>query len=427
MMIEKLYQIFLNSAGISTDTRTLNKGDIFFALKGPNFNANAYAGRALDGGAVIAVIDDPSYEIQGKTILVKNVLLTLQQLSAFHRSKLSIPVLAITGSNGKTTTKELVNTVLSRKYRVTATLGNLNNHIGVPLTLLSIADTDEMAIIEMGANSLGEIAMLCKIAQPTHGLITNIGRAHTGLFGGLEGVIRAKSELYDYLIKNDGEVFINQHQPVLMNMAKRFSHPVFYPDKNSFYSCTFISANPFVSLETEEGLELNTRLIGRYNFDNIATALCVGKYFGVNPGKAYQAIGSYIPHNNRSQVLDNECCQIILDAYNANPSSMKVVLETFADMQGDKKAVILGDMLELGDDSASEHTQIGKLARKYNFTQTLFVGEDMAYAAKSCPGSVYFKNKSALIGFLKEKDFDQYKILIKGSRGMALEDIVGFI
>ena len=426
-MIGKLYQRFLDSPGISIDTRSLKDGDIFFALKGPNFNANAFAGRALDSGAILAVIDDPSYEIKGKTILVKDVLATLQQLATYHRDQFNIPVLAITGSNGKTTTKELIQAVLSEKYNVAATPGNLNNHIGVPLTLLSISDRAEVAIIEMGANQLGEIAMLCQIAKPTHGLITNIGKAHTGLFGGFEGVIRAKSELYDYLIKNSGIVFINQHQSILMNMSKRFSQPVFYPDVDGYYSCIFSGADPFVSLETEEGLKLNTHLIGYYNFENIATALCIAKYFDVSTEKAHRAIETYIPQNNRSQIIDKECCQIVLDAYNANPSSMKAVLETFASMPGEKKAIILGDMLELGDDSEAEHTQIGKLTSESGFTRSIFVGKDMAYAAKNCPGSLYFENKSALIEFLKENNFDQYSILIKGSRGMALEELVDYI
>jgi len=426
-MIGKLYHSFLDSPGISTDTRLLKDGDIFFALKGPNFNANVFADRALENGATLAVIDDPCYEIKGKTILVKDVLTTLQQLATYHRDQHNIPLLAITGSNGKTTTKELIHAVLSEKYSVTATPGNLNNHIGVPLTLLSITDQAEVAIIEMGANQLGEIAMLCQIAKPTHGLITNIGKAHTGLFGGFEGVIRAKSELYDYLIKNNGIVFINQHQHLLMNMSKRFSQPVFYPDTDGYYSCIFSGADPFVSLETEEGLKLDTHLIGHYNFENIATALCIAKYFDVSTEKAHRAIETYIPQNNRSQIIKKECCQIVLDAYNANPSSMKAVLETFASMPGEKKAIILGDMLELGDDSVAEHIQIGKLTSESGFTRNIFVGKDMAYAAKNCPGSLYFENKSALIEFLKENNFDQYSILIKGSRGMALEEVVDYI
>lgn len=426
-MIENLYQIFLKSTGISTDTRSLGEGNIFFALRGPKFNANAYAAQALQNGAALAVIDDPTYLLDDKTLLVNDVLSTLQQLASHHRDQFDIPVIAITGSNGKTTTKELTHEVLSQKYRVTATRGNLNNHIGVPLTLLSISEKTELAIIEMGANRLGEIAALCKITRPTHGLITNIGKAHTGLFGGFEGVVRAKSELYDFLLKNNRVVFINQRQDVLMNMAKRFKNPVLYPEPDGYYQCTFIKADPYVHIKTDEGAEISTHLIGKYNFDNIATALCVGNYFDVNPQKALQAIKSYIPQNNRSQIFKKDCCTLMLDAYNANPSSMRVALKAFAAMPGKKKAIILGDMFELGDDSPSEHAQIGTLAGKYGFTKTIYVGKDMQYAAKNCPGSIYFNDKPGLVDYLKENTFDQFNILIKGSRGMALEEIVKYI
>ncbi len=426
-MIENLYSEFLGSTGISTDTRTIKNGNIFFALKGPNFNANAFAGKALEKGASLAVIDDKTYVVQGKTILVDDVLETLQQLARHHREHFDIPVLALTGSNGKTTTKELAYAVLSEKYRVTATRGNLNNHIGVPLTLLSIDDDTELAVIEIGANRPGEISSLCDIARPTHGLITNIGRAHTGLFGGFEGVIRAKSELYDHLLKTDGVVFINQRQDILMNMAKRFKNPVYYPEPGGYYHCTFVDARPYVRVTTEEGRLLATNLVGAYNFDNIATALCLGKYFGVDPGKASRAIESYIPQNNRSQIIKKEHVIIMLDAYNANPSSVPAALEAFDALPGKKKAIILGDMFELGEESLAEHAQIGKLTVKYDFVKKIFVGRDMRYAAVNAPGSLYFDGKPALITYLKENSFKGYNILIKGSRGMALEEIVKYI
>lgn len=426
-MIENLYSEFLKSTGISTDTRSIEKGNIFFALKGPHFNANAFAEKALEKGAALAVIDDHAFAIPKKTILVEDVLTTLQRLAGYHRDQFDIPVLAITGSNGKTTTKELAYAVLSEKYRVTATRGNLNNHIGVPLTLLSIDKSTELAIIEMGANRLGEISMLCGIARPTHGLITNIGRAHTGLFGGFDGVVRAKSELYDHLLKNNGIVFINQRQDILMNMAKRFRDPILYPGRGGYYQCTFIDARPYVKLKTEEGRILSSNLIGAYNFDNIATALCLGKYFGVDPAKAQQAIESYIPQNNRSQIIKKDHVTIMLDAYNANPSSMQAALEAFSALPGRKKAVILGDMFELGDDSPAEHAQIGQLASKYDFVKKIFVGKDMQYAAENAGKSLYFEDKPSLITYLKETPFDEYTILIKGSRGMALEELVDYI
>ncbi len=427
MMIENLYSEFLKSTGISTDTRSIKKGNIFFALKGPNFNANAFAKKALENGAMVAVIDDKAFSIPEKTILVEDVLTTLQQLARYHRDHFDIPVLAITGSNGKTTTKELAYAVLSEKYKVTGTRGNLNNHIGVPLTLLSIDKDTELAIIEMGANRPGEISLLCDIARPTHGLITNIGRAHTGLFGGFEGVIRAKSELYDYLLKHDGMVFINQRQEILMNMAGRFRHPILYPDRGGYYQCTFIAADPYVKLKTEEGRILRSHLIGAYNFDNIATALCLGKYFGVNPMKTQQAIESYVPQNNRSQIIKKDHITIMLDAYNANPSSMKAALEAFNALPGRKKAIILGDMFELGKESPAEHAQIGKLAGKYDFDKKIFVGKDMRFAAENTAESLYFEDKPSLIAFLKENSFNAYTILIKGSRGMALEELVEYI
>ncbi len=426
-MIKNLYRKFLEGTGISTDTRSIKEGNLFFALKGPNFNANAFAKKALKKGASLAIIDDRAYDIPGKTLLVRDTLSTLQQLARYHRQQLKIPVIAITGSNGKTTTKELVRAVLSQKYKVVATAGNLNNHIGVPLTLLSIDENTDLAIVEMGANHTGEIASLCNIALPTHGLITNIGRAHTGLFGGFEGVIRAKSELYDYLLKNNGVVFINQRQPVLMNMAQRFKDPVLYPGEDGYYHCTFIDATPYVRLKTGEGEILNSRLIGAYNFDNIATALCLGKFFRVDPGKTLRAIEAYVPQNNRSQILRKKGITIMLDAYNANPSSMEAALEAFNALPGEKKAVILGDMFELGDDSPPEHERVGTLTGKYDFDQKIFVGKDMRYAAEKVPDSRYFEDKPGLISFLKNKSFEGYSILIKGSRGMALEEIADYI
>lgn len=426
-MIEKIYPIFLESTGICTDTRSISEGNLFIALHGPNFNANKFAKQALDQGAICSIIDDNSFAIPGKTIFVEDGLTTLQELARIHRKNLKIPILGITGSNGKTTTKELVHAVLDTTFNTYATKGNLNNHIGVPLSVLSITKEHEVAIIEMGANHLGEIAFLSSIARPTHGLITNIGKAHTGLFGGFEGVIRAKSELYDFLIKNKGKVFINQNQEILMNMSKRIKEPVFYPNSGGYYSCEFVSADPFVELKTENGGLIKTNLVGAYNYDNIATALCVAKYFNVQDKKANEAVANYTPSNNRSQIIRKHGNSIILDAYNANPSSMEKALENLANMNSSQKIAIVGDMFELGDDTQAEHSQVGKKIKELNIQNAIFCGESMRFAYEAFGHGNYMKTKDLLIAYLKENKFSDATILIKASRGMALEDIVEYL
>jgi UDP-N-acetylmuramoyl-tripeptide--D-alanyl-D-alanine ligase len=314
MNIQDLYGKYLESSGISTDTRTIPEGSIFFALRGDRFNANEFAKDALVKGAHYAVIDDKKYALSDAYIVVEDVLKTLQQLARIHRDHLKIPVVGLTGSNGKTTSKELLKAVLDCKFRTHATKGNLNNHIGVPLTLLAIDSSVEMAIVEMGANHLGEIALLCEIANPSHGFITNIGKAHVGTFGGFENIIRAKSELYQHLISKDGAVFINSQNQILANMSKRFNSPLFYPAKGDYYHAELIAADPFVRLQAENGDEIKTNLIGGYNFENMAAALCIGKYFGVEETKANQAIADYTPANMRSQVIIKCSNTIILDA-----------------------------------------------------------------------------------------------------------------
>lgn len=426
-MIEKIYQFFLESTGICTDTRGLSEGNLFVALNGPNFNANKFAAQAIEQGAVSAVIDDDAYSISGKTLLVKDGLHALQELAKLHRKTLDIPIIGITGSNGKTTTKELAYAVLSSTYNTFATKGNLNNHIGVPLSLLSISKDHEIAIIEMGANHLGEIAHLSSIARPTHGLITNIGKAHTGLFGGFEGVIRAKSELYDFLIKNQSKVFINQNQEILMNMSKRIKNAIFYPNAGSYYPCSLIGADPYVEIKDDLGNSVKTNLLGIYNFDNIATALCLGKYFKVPEEEANQAIASFIPENNRSQIIKKGTNTIILDAYNANPSSMEKALENLAQMNASHKVAIVGDMFELGDDTKSEHQRIGELLKKFKINNAVFCGESMKYAYESFGKGVYMQTRELLMIHLKENNFSDSTILIKASRGMALENIVEYI
>jgi UDP-N-acetylmuramoyl-tripeptide--D-alanyl-D-alanine ligase len=386
-MIQDLYKRFVSSTGISTDTRKIEPGNIFFALKGPNFNANKFAQKALSSGASMAVVDEEKYATSTNTIQVNNVLHTLQELANYHRQQLKIPVLGITGSNGKTTTKELIKTVLTKKYKCQATQGNLNNHIGVPLTILSLDKDVEIAIVEMGANKLGDIRELCQIAEPTHGIITNIGKAHTEGFGDFEGVLRGKSELYHWLIQHEGLVFI------------------------------------WVTLENEGKDIIRTHLIGRYNFSNIAAALCIGKYFGVDPGKASAAVSQYVPSNNRSQVLSIGTNTIILDAYNANPDSMSAAIENLSNMDGDNKVLILGDMFELGSLTEEEHRKIGELTASGSFDEVIFCGERMQYAFEANKSARYFKTRTELENYIESCIFEDSVLLIKGSRGMALEVI----
>ncbi|MDX1627046.1 MAG: UDP-N-acetylmuramoyl-tripeptide--D-alanyl-D-alanine ligase [Fulvivirga sp.] len=423
-MRSKLYQHFLKYPKICTDTRKIEPDCIFFALRGPNFNANEFAEEALEKGASLAVVDQEKFKNGDRYMLVDNVLETLQELAKHHRQRLTIPIIGLTGSNGKTTTKELINAVLSQEYNVYATKGNLNNHIGVPLTILSIRPDHEMAIVEMGANHVGEIQQLCEIAQPTHGMITNIGKAHLEGFGGIEGVIRGKSELYHHLIQNEGEVWINSQNEILSNMAKRFSKPMFYPSKEDFYHCKLLHETPYVVIQTEEGETVTTHLVGKYNFENIAAALCIGKYFKVSSQKAHQAIEAYNPSNNRSQVIKKGDNTIILDAYNANPSSMRSALENLWTVSNKHKVVILGDMKELGEDSEEEHQLVGQMLSEHNLSGIYLLGPEMKAAKNKLPQAFHTEDKKELLSELKNQKFKKTAILIKGSRSMALEEVM---
>ena len=423
-MIKALYEKYLSCAGVSTDTRSISPDTLFFALKGPNFNANAYAGKALEKGAKYAVIDEEKYQVNERFILVEDVLTTLQQLANHHRRQLRIPFIGINGTNGKTTTKELLNAVLGKKYKIQATKGNLNNHIGVPLTLLSVSTDTEIAVIEMGANKVGDIAELCHIAEPAYGLTTNIGKAHLEGFGGFDGAIRGESELYHYLIQTGGTAFINSQDPILANMSKRFENPLFYPAANDYYHCELLGADPFIVYRDEQGNEVPTQLLGTYNFNNIAAALCIGKYFNVPAEAANEAVKAYNPTNKRSQIVKKGSNTIILDAYNANPDSMKAAIENLQHMKASKKVVILGDMYELGEDTEKEHYELGKLLANSGFDQMLLCGKYMQVAADACPPSEYFSEKKALEEYLQNKTFAHATLLIKASRGMALETLV---
>ena len=430
MNIEQLYQLYKNATGVSTDTRKIDQGDLFFALKGPTFNGNEFAANALALGASAVIVDEPTYVVRGdkRYILVEDVLKSLQQLAHHHRNVLNIPLIAITGTNGKTTTKELVSIVLAQKYKVKATVGNLNNHIGVPLTLLSMGEDTQIGVVEMGANKIGDIQELCEIAAPSHGLITNIGKAHLEGFGSLDGVLRAKTELYQYLRSTGGTVFINTGNPILANVAKRFEQPVLYPQAGGFYECTLVEANPFVHFKTKDGQVHHTKMLGAYNFDNIATALTVGAFFGVEETAAIRTIGEYIPSNMRSQLIEKRSNLILLDAYNANPSSMEEAIKAFGKMTGKKhKMIILGDMYELGKSEVEEHQKIGSLLSQMDIEKICFTGKLMQHALSQTPRGLYFPDPFSLRNWLQDSRLEDYLILIKGSRGMKLEGLVDFI
>jgi UDP-N-acetylmuramoyl-tripeptide--D-alanyl-D-alanine ligase len=427
MEIEKLYGYYLESRKVSTDTRKIDPGSVFFALKGDKFNANEFASQALEKGASYVVIDEVEYKSDERCIVVSDVLTTLQDLARYHRSQLNIPVVGLTGSNGKTTSKELVSVVLNQKFKTYATRGNLNNHIGVPLTLLAIDPTFEMAVVEMGANHVGEIALLSSIANPTHGFITNIGKAHIGTFGGFDNIIRGKSELYQHLITANGTVFINSSNEILNNMAKRFKAPVFYPCAGDYYHCELLGADPFLKVRAENGEDVATNLVGSYNFENVAAALCIGKYFGVDPALANQAIRDYAPANMRSQLLQKEGNTIILDAYNANPSSMKAAIDNIASMKVTSKVLILGDMFELEEEAEEEHRSIGRQLKANAFDKVILCGKLMKSARAEYPEALLFESKDGVVEELNKNPIRNSVILVKASRGIGLETIVDFI
>jgi UDP-N-acetylmuramoyl-tripeptide--D-alanyl-D-alanine ligase len=418
--IKSLYEKYTECSGVCIDTRRISAGNIFFALKGPNFDGNKYAAKALSNGAKYAVVDDRSLENHPHMVLVEDGLKALQQLAKYHREFFTGPVLGITGSNGKTTTKELIMRVLATSFRIHATVGNLNNHIGVPLTLLSMdVHHADIAIIEMGANHLGEIASYCEIAQPTHGIITNIGSAHIGEFGGQENLIRAKSELFDFIRNNRGTVFINMEDRVLNNMSKRFENPELFPGNNF----VLISSSPYVKYKNKEGVEHNTHIVGKYNFMNASAAMAIGTFFGVNEVKAYDALDSYEPDNNRSQIIKLGSNTIILDAYNANPDSLEAALQNLQSFKESKKMALIGDMKELGDYSKKEHQNIFDLVDKIDTIETFFVGDEFAQALKDQSASL-FPYVEDLIDYLKVNPISNSVVLIKGSRSMTMEKLI---
>ena len=413
MKIKKIYELYSKHFLVDTDTRNIRKDTLFFAIRGDNFNGNEFAEKALKLGAKYAIVDEEKYNIHPNTILVNDVLNTLQKLANYHRNVLKIPIIGLTGSNGKTTTKELINVVLSKKYNTTATKGNLNNHIGVPLTLLSMTPKTEIGIVEMGANHQKEITFLCGICEPDFGYITNFGKAHLEGFGDIEGVIKGKSELYTFIEKNNKKVFINPEDAIQIEKTKNIN--AIYFDKEIH----FLAANPYVKLSFSTK-SIQSNLIGKYNYTNIAIACTIGNYFKIAKADIKDALENYIPDNNRSQIIKTPLNKIILDAYNANPSSMQAALENFETLNEPCKTVILGDMFELGTDGLKEHQSIVDFVKKLNVDHAYFVGENFLQT-----GTInHFKTFEDLEKYLKNNPLKHQSILIKGSRGMRLERLL---
>ena len=417
MKIQDIYHLYSKNYLVDTDTRNIRENTLFFALKGANFNGNKFAEKALKLGARYAIVDEEEYNTQPNIILVDNVLETLQELAKYHRTLLKTTIIGLTGSNGKTTTKELINVVLSKKHKTTATIGNLNNHIGVPLTLLTMTPETEIGIVEMGANHQQEIAFLCSLCKPNFGYITNFGKAHLEGFGGIEGVIKGKSELYTFLEKNQQSAFINPKDPIQVDKTSNINTIPF--DEH----LKFLEVNPFVKLSFNSN-HIQSKLIGKYNYTNIAIACTIGRYFEVTDAHIKSAIEGYTPDNNRSQIIIKASNKIILDAYNANPTSIKAALENFDAIEATHKTVILGDMFELGATRLEEHQNIVDLVENLAFDNSYFVGENF-YQTKT--KNQLFKTFEDFVVFLKRNPLQQQSILIKGSRGMRLERLLAFI
>jgi len=427
MELNQIHKLFLACSAVSTDTRNISQNAFFFALKGPNFNANTFAAQALESGARYAVIDEVVQPINNSFILVENVLKTLQDLARFHRDYLGLPVVALTGSNGKTTTKELINAALKQRFKTIATIGNLNNHIGVPLTLLSMNADTEVGVVEMGANHANEIALLCSIAKPNVGYITNFGKAHLEGFGSEQGVLVAKSELYDYLKANKGLIIMNSDDVKQEKQVGRYSNTFSFSEyKQASVNISLLDSQPFLNVSLVD-IVIKTHLVGVYNFHNIAAALAVGSFFNLTPQQLKSGIEAYVPANNRSQIIQQNSNQILLDAYNANPSSMEVALENFKGTQNSNKLAILGDMFELGANSAKEHLEIVNQAILtkgcvFYFIGSLFFEQKIAHST-----FLFFETFKELQSHLEEITISNTSILIKGSRGMALERVLELI
>jgi len=424
-MIQKIYNAFIEcDQKITTDTRKITNGCVFFALKGPNFNGNKFAAEAITKGAKYVVIDEPAYSIDNATILVDNVLESLQQLAHHHRNEFNIPVVGITGTNGKTTTKELIGTVLESKYKTLITEGNLNNHIGVPLTLLKLNNSHEIAVIEMGASKKGDIKELVEIAQPTHGIITNIGKAHLEGFGNLETIKETKLELFQYIIKNQGEIIVNNDDELLFNEIPGNIKTHTYGKIKGQIIGGIENYHPTIEvslkIQSEKSIKCTTSLLGGYNLLNILAAATIGNLFNINEEEIVKSISNYIPSNNRSQLIKTKHNIVIADCYNANPTSTMESIISLNSMNASNKIAILGDMLELGEESVSEHQNIIDYLIK-NKIDCLLVGE--CYKETACEFNK-FNNVDRLISFLKENQLNDHLILLKGSRGIQLEKVI---
>ncbi len=424
MNITQIYDVFKRSEGLSTDTRSVKDNQIFLALKGDSFDGNQYAEYALNKGASYAIVDDEKVVKDKRYILVMDTLHTLQNLANYHRNLFDIPVFAMTGSNGKTTTKELLAAVLEKKFNLAYTKGNLNNHIGVPLTLLDINEQSEFALVEMGANKIGDIRELCAIANPTHGLVTNVGIAHLQGFGSFEGVVKTKTELYDFLINKNAPTFYNSEEAILRENVSRSNIQIAFQDTNKKWT---VSTDSVHGLAITDGgaNQISLKLTGSYNVSNIAAAICVGTYFGVSFESVKKGLECYEPNNNRSEIKQLGSNAVIMDAYNANPSSMKVAIENLSSKDGDK-LVLLGDMFELGDYAKSAHIDVIKQLEGFGIKGYL-IGEEFVKASLDSSSIKAFKTKEAFVYFLQGVKIKNHTVLVKGSRGMALESLVDSI
>ena len=421
MNIEDIYKIYQQFPAIETDSRKLTKEDIFFALKGPNFNGNQFAKQALELGAAYVVADEPLSLEDERIIKVNDVLETLQQLAKYHREQFKVPFIAVTGSNGKTTTKELLHEVLSTTFKTYTTKGNLNNHIGIPLTILKIKPDAEIAVIEMGANHLHEISGYCEYAQPTHGLITNIGKAHIEGFGSVENVKKGKGELFVYLKNHKGTAFVNTDDINVIAESKQTGNIIYYGSKSENVKGTVVKNDPFIEVKINDEINIKTNLVGAYNLSNVLAAFCVGKYFKIDENKIKKAIENYTPSNSRSQLIQKDSNTIILDAYNANPGSMKAAIENFVNMKGNKKILLLGSMMELGDESEKEHEAIVSLIDQNKWYAVVLVGKNFKEIKNSY---IKFDNSLQAGDWFKKEDVKNAQILIKGSRSMQMEKVL---
>lgn len=428
MNIEEIYNFYLKCKTVCTDTRSIVKDSLFIALKGDNFNGNLFANEAINKGSKLALVDEKQFSDNENIFYVQNTLTALQDLAQYHRNKFDIPVIAITGTNGKTTTKELISVVLHKKYNIVYTKGNFNNQIGVPLTLLEISKSTEIAIIEMGANHPGEIKLLCQIANPNYGIITNIGKAHIEGFGSLEGVLNTKTEMYRFLETKNGKIFLNAENKLLYNKINNLYHIDYGTTENNFLAGKNPLSNPFLSLEwkAKENYSWNllqTNLVGKYNFENVLAAICIGRYFNVTGNDINNAISEYLPTNNRSQIIKSANNTLLVDAYNANPTSMNAAIDNFLELKADNKVLIIGDMLELGSDSEIEHNNVYNKISNSGINEIYLVGKTFCKTDENKKFKT-FNNVNEILNYLTSNSLSNKYILIKASHGIHLEKLV---